>query len=454
MRRHLFLLVILLLAAGCGTRLTPEQKAVRAELRQALREGAFDRATVLARRVLETASHENGAWDRLVRAQLGTGDLDGATESLAQWKASVRRTSSKFDERTGDVAWKRGNAGDAVAAWARARKANSANQRVLNKLARGNRALGRWADEEEALTAVLSLNDNGTTRIERALVRRRLGRWDESIEDARRARQLEPDNLQVSRGAKLLEQLSKFLDPIRALDARLTSSPDDDQLLADRALLFLRAGDPEVALDDARKASELEPSALRPVLFQILALSALERPAEAAALTGGDSTLQLEHLTPEFLETIARLDAEIATEPSDAEFYVARAWQLNDLSQPHLALSEAEKALALNPNSAGALAESGYALAKLGRSDEAFARITKGTGADPNYSTVWQYRGELEMRQGQYAAAIESFTRALNINQTVAVLRRREEAYRAAGLAQRADEDRDRVQQIEGAGAR
>lgn len=46
-----------------------------------------------------------------------------------------------------------------------------------------------------------------------------------------------------------------------------------------------------------------------------------------------------------------------------------RAWQLNDAGQPTLALEDTAIALQLDPTSAGACAESAYALDKLGRGD-------------------------------------------------------------------------------------
>jgi len=42
-------------------------------------------------------------------------------------------------------------------------------------------------------------------------------------------------------------------------------------LLADRALLFLRAEDADLALDDATRAGQLSASAVRPKLFIALA---------------------------------------------------------------------------------------------------------------------------------------------------------------------------------------
>jgi tetratricopeptide (TPR) repeat protein len=210
---------------------------------------------------------------------------------------------------------------------------------------------------------------------------------------------------------------------------------------------LLRGGDAELACDDAAAAARLARWAVRPVLFQGGALIALDRTDEAEKL-GVRKSLRVESLSSEFLETISRLDSEISAERTNAELFTARAWQLNDIGQPGLALQDAQTALRLDPKSAGACVESGYALMKLGREPEAFEVVKRATELDPNFSTAWQYRGELEMVRVDYVTAIESLTRALTINQTVAALQKREECYRRVGLFVKADQDKRALEDL------
>ncbi|MEP6809744.1 MAG: tetratricopeptide repeat protein [Chthoniobacterales bacterium] len=299
----------------------------------------------------------------------------------------------------------------------------------------------QWPEEEAALSQLLALEDTAADHVQRALVRRRLHRWPEAIEDVRRAQALQPEAPEVRAATKLFGQVGKFLTGIQDLDARLASAPEDDHLLADRALLLLRSGDPELALADGEAASKIAPWAMRPRLFAGLALIALDRKKEARA-TGINPQFQLDSLTPEALESISRLDAEISVERTNPEFYLSRAWQLNDLGQPALALEDAESALRFDPKSAGALAEIAYAESKLGRTDEAFAHIQQATELDPNLATAWNYRGELEMALGQFEPAIESLTRALTLNQTPDALEKRAECYARLGQTEKAAADR------------
>jgi tetratricopeptide (TPR) repeat protein len=276
--------------------------------------------------------------------------------------------------------------------------------------------------------------------MQRALEHRKAHRWSDALADYQIAKQLAPDDPEVHRGVKLFERLGKFLAEIRELDARIAVAPDDVQTLGDRALLFLRSDDAELALSDSVQAAEKAPWAVRPKLFQALALTALGHAEECERL-GVDRRIHLNALTPEFLETISRLDGEISVEQTNADLYIARAWQLNEVGQPRLALADAETALQQEADSAGAHAERSYALTKLGRADEALEEIKRATELDADFATAWQYRGELELARGDLAAAIESLSRALTLSPNVSALQKREHAYRQIGDTQKADDD-------------
>ncbi len=427
-------------ATSCRRAMSIEEKQTRAELRQALREHAFEKAEELARSLVNSHPHENGAWERLVHAQLGRQDLAGAKQSLAEWRSDVQKPSAKLDEFMGDIAAEEQNSAGALKAWQRALLVKPRHARLLRKIAHTQRAEHRWVEEAEALTALLAMEETAEDRMARALCFRRLRRWPEALDDFHRAQALAPDDLDVHRAAKLFERLSKFLVEIRELDARIAITPGDDQLLADRALLLLRGEDAELALEDAEAAAKIAQWAMRPRIFQAAALLQLGRGTETEKLRV-DPGLRLEGLSSEFLQSIARLDSDIAVECSNAELYVSRAWQLNDAGQPTLALEDTETALRFEPKSAGAHAESAYALAKLGRGDEAFERVKRATELDQNFSTAWHYRGELEMARGDFVAAVDSLTHALAINQTPAALEKREACYRQIGLLTKAEED-------------
>ena len=437
----LLMAAALLALPSCHRASSKEEKALRAELGKALEEQSYERAVELARRHLKLRPQDNGTWDRLVRAQFGLHDLAAISQSLDDWRNAVPEPSSSLDEYAGDYAAAKNDDAWAVAAWKKVAAADPKNVRIWEKIARLEKRQQFWTKEDAAWTALLAVQENASARINRALCRRRLHRWHDAFEDLDKAWATTADDPEVQRGAKLFEGIGKFLAEIRELDSALAISPNDAGLLADRALLFLRAEDAELALEDAEAAGKIGTWAVRPKLFQALALIALGRSDECEKV-GVHKLIRLERLAPEFLETMGRLDSEISAERNNAELYVSRAWQLNEVGQPGLALQDAQTAMTLDPKAAGACAEASYALTKLGRAPEALDQIKRATELDPNFSTAWQYRGELEMARGETLSAVDSLTHALETNQTATALEKREQCYRRLGLLVKAEQDR------------
>jgi tetratricopeptide (TPR) repeat protein len=438
---------VLLAVSGCERAASREQKALRLEVYEALNQKSYDKAAELARRLVRLNPEDDGSWDRLVRAQFGLRDLTGVKQTLEEWRRATKNPSPKLEEYTGDHAVEANEPTLAVQAWTKVLSVDPKNTRVLEKLARLEKKQQHWAAENNAWTAHIEVHDNAIARINRALCRRRLHRWQDAFEDLQRAQELAPNDPEVLRGGKLLEQMGKFLAEIRELNAGLAVSPNDPGLLADRALMFLHSQDYELALEDSEEAAKLGPWAVRPKLFQAIALIELGRADECEMLSVQKS-IRLEALTPEFLETISRFDSEISVERSNAELHVSRAWQLNEINQPALALQDAEKAARLDPKSAGAFAECSYALMKMGRADEALEQIKHATALEPTFATAWQYRGELEMARGETLSAIESLSQALETTQTAVALQKREECYRRLGLLVKAEQDRRALEEL------
>jgi tetratricopeptide (TPR) repeat protein len=441
MRPILLTLALTTLALpACQRAGTREVKALSAELDRARRHRDFGNAESVARQILKRAPHHDGAWAALVDARLQMNDVSGAEKILNEWRAGGRQPGTQLEEATGDVALARQDEQEAILHWEKALGPDPKNERVLRKVAELEHAHRHWIEEDTAWSTLIKTRDSADARLKRAIARRQLHRWEDAIADLQRARLLAPDNAQVQEWSQRFERLGKFLDEIRELDASISSSPSDFTLLGDRALAFLRAGDPELALSDAEQARKLAIWAIRPKLLQAIALIELNRANEGADLLVRNS-IRLEQLNAENLEAFRRLDGQIAVERTNADLFVSRAWQLNEIGQPELAQEDAETALTLDKKSAGALAELSYALMKLGQSGEALTKIKLATDLDPQLAIAWQYRGEIEMTHGEIVPAIDSLSHALQLNQTAIALRKRAECYRKIGYNDRAEED-------------
>src|SRR5438477_10673927 len=89
---------VTVILSGCNRAASKEQKALRAELREALRERSYGKAAELARRILKLNPQDNGSWDRLVQAQFGLSDSAGVKQTLDGWRSTVSKPSAKLDE--------------------------------------------------------------------------------------------------------------------------------------------------------------------------------------------------------------------------------------------------------------------------------------------------------------------------------------------------------------------
>ena len=436
-----------LLLSGCEKESVRQEKAQRRQLIHELQNHSYAAAAPIARQLLQRKPHDERLWKQLLQAQLGLHDLEGAKQSLDRWRTAIPKHSIRMDEFQGDIATEEKNHAAALAAWEKVIQVQPNNRRVRRKIAMLHQSLQRWTDAEAAWNNAMKLKETATERLNRAICRRRLHRWNEAFEDYRRAVELGPDDPDVHRWSRVFDGLQAYKDQIGEFDAKLAILPDEIGLLSDRALLFLRSDDPEMALEDAERAAKLAPWALRPKLFQGIALIQLGRTKQADAL-GMRRPISLTSLTPEFLESASRLDLAIAVERTNSEHFIARSWQLNEMGQPKLAAQDAEAAVHLDQQSAGALTELAYALTKLGRADEAYEKVRQATTFDPNSAPAWQYRGELEMARGDYLTAVDSLSRSAGIQQSVAVLQKRAECYQRLGLNGRAEEDHRTVQRL------
>jgi tetratricopeptide (TPR) repeat protein len=121
--------------ASCENSASRQEKALRVQLSRALRHHSYESALPLARRLIEAAPQDNSAWKQLVQAQLGLRDLDGAKQTLAQWRKAVRSPSPRLDKFEGDIAKEEHDTARALQSWEKALNRQPKSRRTLEKIA-------------------------------------------------------------------------------------------------------------------------------------------------------------------------------------------------------------------------------------------------------------------------------------------------------------------------------
>jgi Flp pilus assembly protein TadD len=133
-------------------------------------------------------------------------------------------------------------------------------------------------------------------------------------------------------------------------------------------------------------------------------------------------------------EAILRLNRIIKSSPENSRALALKAYALNKLANllkewkySQLALSNAERALALNPNDDIGLTSKGWALIDLGRSDEALEVLEQATKVNANNEYAWYNLAWAQYLSGNSLASTQSMKRALAISPNNSILRRGKE---------------------------
>ena len=137
---RIFLLLLFLLAAGCEPESVRQEKELRRQVVHELRHHAYANAAALARQLVQRAPRDERGWKQLVRAQIRLHDLEGAKQSLADWRRAVKAPSARRTEFEGDIAREEQQSSVALSAWQRVVEMQPDNPRVREKIARLDQA--------------------------------------------------------------------------------------------------------------------------------------------------------------------------------------------------------------------------------------------------------------------------------------------------------------------------
>jgi tetratricopeptide (TPR) repeat protein len=406
----------------------------------------------LGRRIVALAPNDGATWDKVAQAQLEKEDYDRAKETLDAWEKAMKPPPAAIEDYRGDLDLKLKDEKGAEKHWLAflARKpapADAAN--IYDKL--GDLCAGqkRWADCESYEAKAILAKDSAARRVAHATVLLRLRRWDAAYADMDKANKIDSTDAQVKEWLPKFERLKEVLGEIKDLDGRIAKSPNNATLWLDRARLLTMAERPLLALDDCDQALKLQPASMRARIQKAEALLDTSEPDEAEKLQVGSNLARDKdkHVSEQALRELGSADAEIAQNP--AESLAARAKTLRGLKQTALALADAEAALKIDDKSAAAHLEAAHAFDTMKQSKEALLHATKASELNPNDGAAWAFRGDLEAQRANYPAAIESFTRSLKLEESLEVLRARENCERRIGKIAEADADLKRIGQLE-----
>jgi tetratricopeptide (TPR) repeat protein len=449
----IFLLSLCVGSAAAAPVAGQEVSQLRAQLQAA--EGAADKPAIieLSRRILAITPNDSDVWETLAQTELETEDWDRLEQTLDAWQKAVRHPPAAIEDFRGDLAARRKDYQNAERHWlaflaSKPPPADAAAE--YDNLANLCATQQRWEDHAFHRTKAIAAQDSAARRVARAIALLRLHQWDAAYADMAKANKMDATDPEVKEWLPQFERLHGFLPQIKALDAQIAKSPDDVGLLLDRARVFTLAGRPLLALDDAQRALKIQPTSMRARIQTAEALLDVDRVDDAAKLEVGRDLRRGadKHVSEQDLRELGGLDAQLLANPKDSEALTARSKTLRELRQFTLALADARAALAINDKSADAHFEAAQDLNGLGQVKEALDQALIATELDPRDSAKWFFRGVLERQRANFAAAIESQTRSLEINESLLALNEREQCERRIGQVHEAEADLRRIREL------
>ena len=453
LRTFAIAVLILLTARVFAAAEVPQLQQLQDQLKKA--QDAEDKPAIieLSRRIVAIAPKDSGTWNTLAQTQFDTEELDGLERTLDAWQKAFKRPTAAIEDFRAELCFKRKDYQCAEQHWL----AFIATKPPRSDMATGYDNLAelcaeqtRWADHAAYRTKAIAAQDTAARRVLRAVAFLRLHNWDAAYADMAKANKMDATDPQVKEWLPEFERLQKFLPQIKPLDAQIAKSRDNVALLLERARVFILAGRPLLAIDDAERAFELQPASMRARIELAEALLDAGQAENAQKLQvdrflrRGEDKL----VSDEALRDLGTLDARLSTNPKDVDALVARAKILRDLRQFTLALADANAALAIDDKSAAAHFEAAQDLDGLDRQKEALLHVRAATELDPHNSNMWFFRGVLERQRADFAGAITSQTRAIEINESLVALNEREQCERRIGQTAEADADVRRIQEL------
>jgi tetratricopeptide (TPR) repeat protein len=463
LRRFAIAVLILLTGSAFAAAEAPELQQLRDQLKKA--QDAEDKPAIieLSRRIVAIVPNDAGTWDALAQTQLQTEDFDGLERTLDQWQKAFRRPTAAIEDFRAGLCFKRKDYQCAEQHWLAFIATKPSRTDVAtdyDNLAELCAAQARWADHAAYRTKAIAAQDTAARRVLRAVAFLRLHNWDAAYADMAKANKMDATNPQLKVWLPEFERLQKFLPQIKALDAQIAKAPNNPTLLLERARVLILAGRPLLAIDDAERAFKLQPASMRARIELAEALLDAGEAENAAKLEvdrylrrGEDKLATASpsgggHVSDQALRELGTLDARLSANPKDADALIARAKILRDLRQFTLALADVNAALAINDKSAAAHFEAAQDLDGLDRRKEALLHARIATELDPHNSNMWFFRGVLERQRADFAGAVASQTRSIQISESLVALSEREQCQRRIGKTAEADADLRRIQQL------
>jgi tetratricopeptide (TPR) repeat protein len=262
-------------------------------------------------------------------------------------------------------------------------------------------------------------------------------KWDELAEHAQKRLVVARDDVEAWRWLAISAERRKQHQEARdAYKQILVLEPDDFSATLGRGWALYRLGEHAAALEAAHAAIALRRENARPWLLAAFAQIGLKRPQDVRKSL--ESAVAADPWDPEahiargawardsgdYATAAAAFRMQSSLQRDNIDAWIDLANVYSSQNRYDRALSTAEQAIKLDPNSGDAVLQKGRALAGLGRKSEGIKTLERGLtmkSSWPHWGWYWLAAAYLDVRL--YPEAIRAYEEALRIEPTLLLAR-------------------------------
>jgi tetratricopeptide (TPR) repeat protein len=369
-----------MIAAIAATLAFGEANDARETIADAVRRSGPASGAEVARRAVAAAPKDPDLRGDLVEALLDAGDLVRAEAAFAEWSRLKLPSTARRYELAGNLAARKGESAEALRLWMEgaALPGGAVCATAAEPVLRRDR---RWPELDQMLGRAIAVargDDDGLGRLRAWRGRARMQRrdWQGAGDDFRSATAMAPAEREVRALLPAWERLERDLPVLTKLEEGVRqAAPGDPMPFIERVALFSRHALQTPAMEDARAALDQFPESdsLRLLAAQLERAAGANteawRKLQPAMAVSGSSLAQ----EPVLIGRLVAADRAVLAAPGAVDPLLARIRLWRSISQPALALADADAVIAIEPGNGRALGERASALGRLDRPGELVA---------------------------------------------------------------------------------
>ncbi|CAG8460259.1 11249_t:CDS:2 [Acaulospora morrowiae] len=301
----------------------------------------------------------------------------------------------------------------------------NADPKILRNRGLAHKGLNRFKEALTDFTNALAIEKKSSTYRHRAHVYFILKQLEQSIGDAEKALELDPqDTLAEDLHNRILSRLKRFDKALEGLKKALNANPQNVNALTERGGVYLSMKRYSEALNDLNLAISYQPKNF----MALLTRAKVYRIQESYQLS------------------LVDLNNAINVEPHNARLLRNRGKVYTLLNEYNKSIADLDRSMSMEKEPhTSALKYRGISYSKLGKYHEAISDFNNVLNMKPSNSTVYYHRGKTYYHLSEFDNALEDLNKSLEYEENLESFRLRSMIYEQTQEFEKSRSDLDRI---------